>query len=115
MSQDDNYTWQGNVFHETESESDAEEVRSDRPDCAYTVTIGHVDIPAFVSNGRLYIQAPLPLVFEAFGENLSDFIRDLEIGVSNAWGRALPLNSDGITVYGAAVAESSMVRRGRKS
>jgi len=49
---------------------------------AVKVTIGDVDLPAFVSNGYVYIQAPLPLVFQAFGEDLSDFVRDLEVGIS---------------------------------
>jgi hypothetical protein len=112
--QADSYTWQGDIVHETEQGEDAPTIRLRRSRGALTVTVGDVDLPAFVSNGQLYIQAPLPLVFEAFAESLSDFIRDMEIGVSGAGGRSLSLDRDGRPVFGAGVAKPRVVRRGSK-
>lgn len=93
-------------------EANAEAFRSDRPRCPWTVTIGNVDLPAFISDGKLYVQAPLPFIFEAFAEDFSEFYGDLEVRVSNARGRTLSLDSDGRPVYGAQLAEPSMVRSG---
>lgn len=90
--------------------SNAEALRSDRSRCPWTVTIGNVDLPAFISDGKLYIQAPLPQVFEALAENISDFICDMEVRVSSAGGTTLSLDSDGRPLSGAAMAESSLVR-----
>lgn len=91
-------------------ESDAEKIRSDRPRCPWTITIGNTDLPAFISDGKLYVQAPLPRVFEAFAEDLSAFIGDLEIRVSRAGCTAFSLDSDGRPVYGSCLAEQSLVR-----
>lgn len=85
---------------EEESREDAEEDRHDRHILPYTVSIGDVDLPAFVSNGRLYIQATLTRVFEAFAEDLPAFVRDMEVRVSGAGGRPLSLTSTGRPVHG---------------
>jgi hypothetical protein len=114
MSNEDHYTWQGEVIHQTEQGQDAPEVRTARHVGAWTVTIGNVDLPAFLSHGLVYIQAPLPLVFEAFATDLPDFISDLEIRVSNAGGSSLSLDRNGRALYGETVAKSGMVRRGRQ-
>lgn len=100
------------VVHASITAANAETFRSDRPRCPWTVTIGDVDLPAYISDGKLYIQAPLPHVFEAFAEDVSDFIRDMEIRVSNAGGATLSLDRDGRPVYGAAMAQSSVVPDG---
>ncbi len=84
---------------EEESSEDAQEDRDDRHILPFTVTIGHTHLPAFVSNGKLYIQATVGRIFEAFGEDISAFIRDLEIRVSDSRGRTLPLTSDGRPVH----------------
>lgn len=97
------------VVHASIAAANAEAFRSDRPRCPWTVTIGNTDLPAFVSDGKLYIQAPLSHVFEAFAEDVSAFIRDMEVRVSNAGGGTLSLDSDGRPVYGAAMAQSSVV------
>jgi hypothetical protein len=114
MQTDDTHTWGGNVFHETIAEPHVATLRNDRQTGALVVSIGDVDLPSFVSDGRLYIQAPLPLVFKAFAEDISDFISDMEIRVSDARGRTLSLDRYGRPVSGAGVAQSRVVRSGGK-
>lgn len=115
MQADDSYTWGGEVVHQTFAEPNAPTLRQDRSTGAITVTIGNVDLPAFVSNGQLYVQAPLPHLFEAFAESLSEFVSDMEVRVSIAGGTTLSLDRDGRPVSGARVAKSRMVRGRRKS
>lgn len=95
---------------EEESREDAAEDRHDRHILPYTVTIGDVDLPAFVSNGKLYVQATLTRIFEAFAEDLPAFVRDMEVRVSDSRGGALSLARDGRPVHGADVV-SSLVGR----
>ena len=109
------YTWQGDIVHETQSEPHVATLRYDRQKRSVVVAIGNVDLPAFISNGQLYIQAPLPLLFEAFAEDVSEFIRDMEVRVSSAGGGTLSLDRDGRPVYSTRLAQSRLVRRGRKS
>lgn len=78
---------------------------------ALKVTIGDVDLPAFVSDGKLHVQAPLERVFEAFAEDISAFLRDMEVRVSAETGRgALPLDRYWCPVSGAPVAIPCVVR-----
>lgn len=108
-------TWAGDIVHTSESESHASNVRQGGPRANLKVTIGNVDLPAFISNGQLYVQAPLPHVFEAFAEDLSAFLRDMEVRVSVEGGAPLPLDGDGRPVHGTTMAKPRMVRSGRKS
>lgn len=105
-------TWDGDAIYATVSVADAADIRDNRQDCPLSVTIGNTHLPAFLSNGVLYIQAPLGLFFEAFAENVSDFIRDMEIRVSDSRGRALPLDGDGRPLHRKRVAKSGVVRSG---
>jgi hypothetical protein len=59
------------------------------------VTVRDIDLPAFVSDGKLYIQAPLGLFFEAVAEEISASIRDLEVRISNESGTSFSLDSVG--------------------
>jgi hypothetical protein len=72
---------------------------------AFIFTLCDVDLPAFVRNGTLYIQAPLPLVFDAFAAYISDGLSNLEARISEARSAALAPNRNGRTVHGAPVAE----------
>ncbi len=85
------------------SQAHAPSIRRDQSDGSLVVTIGDTDLPSFVSSGILYIQAPLSHVFRAFAEDLSDFIRDMEVRVSGPRGASLSLDSDGRPVYRAGV------------
>lgn len=80
----------------------------------WTITIGDVDLPAFISDGILYVQAPLPSVFKAFAEDVSEFICDMEIRVSKEGGPAFSLDSNGRPVPGTPVAKPLVVRRRRQ-
>jgi hypothetical protein len=92
------------------SQAHAPTIRADREAGSLTITIGNTDLPAFVSDGVLYVQAPLPHLFKAFAEDLSDFVRDLEIRVSTAGGATLSLDRAGRPIPGAGVAQSRVVR-----
>jgi hypothetical protein len=97
------------------AESNAQALRADRPRGALVVTIGNVDLPAYISDGVVYIQAPLPHVFDAFAEDISAFVNDMEVRISGARGRTLALDSHGCPVYGSQLAESSVVRGSTES
>jgi len=112
MSEEQHYTWAGNVVHEAFKEQNAPTLRVNRQSGALTVTIGNTDLPAFVSKGVLYIQAPLPLVFEAFAEDLPAFVSDMEVRVSGPRRRTLSLDRFGRPVSRATVAKSRVVRSG---
>lgn len=85
--------------------ADAEADRQDGQGRALEVLIGNAHLPVIVSDGECYIQAPLSDVFEAFGEDISAFIGDLEIRISNTWGAALPLARYWCAVSGTWVAQ----------
>lgn len=84
-------------------------MRECRHNAAYRVTIGDIDLPAYVSNGELYIQAPLGFVFEAFGENVSNFLRDMEVRISNPGGTTLSFDDLRRTLYRSSVDIESLV------
>ena len=107
-------TGDGDVVHTTLKVADVEALRPYPVTANLTVTIGDVDLPAFVSDGKLYVQAPLPRVFEAFVESLPDFVRDMEVRVSTAGGATLPLDRNGRPVSRPTVALESLGRRSQK-
>lgn len=80
-----------------------------RQEPTLTISIGDVDLPAFVSAGILYIQAPLPKLFEAFAEDLSEFISDLEVRVSTPGGASLSFDSDGRPILESHLVEPELV------
>ena len=82
-------TGTNNRIHKKVPLSHAKEIRPGRPRSDGYITVGHVDLPVIVSNGVCYIQAPLPHIFEAFGESLPEFLRDMEIGIPETRGSAL--------------------------
>lgn len=93
-----------------ESRAYVEAFRADSPDCTFTVVVGNTDLPSFISNGILYVQAPLPLIFEAFAEDLPAFVSDMEVRVSTKGGPAFSLDRDGRPIPSATVAEQGVVR-----
>jgi hypothetical protein len=84
-------------------------LRDGEQDSTWTVTIGNTDLPAFISDGILYVQAPLPHIFQAFAEDLSDFLSDLEVRVSRAGGSTFSLDSDGRPIPGSTMAQPRVV------
>jgi hypothetical protein len=81
---------------------------------ALVVTIGNVDLPAFVSNGLLYVQAPLPRIFDAFAEDISEFLSDLEVGISVARRASFPSARIRRSISRPTVASARLVRRSRE-
>lgn len=65
------------------------------------VRIGNTNLPGFLSDEGITVQAPLGQLFEAFGEDVAEYIHDLEIGISTTGGTAL--SPDGI--WGAILTE----------
>ena len=114
MSEQRAFTEQGRIVHETESVEDAETLRDYGPLSHLAVTVGNVDLPARVVGGLVYVQAPLPLIFEAFAEDLSAWVRDMEVRVSAKGGAPLSLDCDGRLLFGSRVAKSRVVRSGGK-
>lgn len=78
----------------------------------FTVTICDTHIPAFISEGKLYIQAPLGLVWKAIAKNISEGLRDLEVGISVEGRAPLSLDSVGDPVSGSPMAGEGVVRSG---
>jgi hypothetical protein len=102
-------TWDGDTVHTTIAVEDAQTLFEDRRGGTFTVTLGDVDLPAFFSHGRLYVQAPLPHIFEAFAENLPAFLRDMEIRISDERGRPFSLDCHGHPVLSTGLAEPRVV------
>lgn len=75
--------------------------------------IGNTHVPAFIFDGEVYLQAPLRLIFEAFAEDVSEWVRDMEVRVSDSRGAALSLDRAGRTFSRPPVAEQG-VGGGRK-
>lgn len=83
----------------------AEAMRDDSESQAFIFSLCDVDLPAFVRDGTLYVQAPLPLIFDAFAAYVSDGLSHLEARISEARRSALALDSDGRAIHRAPVAE----------
>jgi len=100
------------VLEEIESEDD-EDISSDRSICPFVITVCDVDLPAFISNGVFYLQAPLFDVLKACHETLYTGGYGVEVRVSGTWGTALPPADHERAVHRARMAFKSLVRSGR--
>jgi hypothetical protein len=89
-----------------------EAIGADLAGGAFIVTICDVDLPAFMADGELYVQAPLPLVFDAFAAYVSDSLSALEIGISDTRRAALSSARNGRAVPGTSVVVEGVVRDG---
>lgn len=83
-----------------------------RPHCNWYVVIGDAYLPAFFSDGCVYVQAPLPQLVEAITRGISNLLGNLEIGISKAGCATLPLDRFGRPVLGAWLAEPVVVSDG---
>lgn len=83
-----------------------------RPYGPVCVTIGNVDLSGYVLAGVFYVQAPLSLIFEAFAEDLSEFVSDMEIRISAARRASFSPARLRAAVYRARMARARMVRGG---
>lgn len=89
---------------------DAETVLAGGQKCPLEVVIGHTYLPAFISEGKLYVQAPLGHVVQAVTQEISALFGNLEVGVSGPGSPAFSLDSDGRPLPSAWLAESDLVR-----
>jgi len=105
---------EGVVIHTALSQSDAAYIREHRDYCNLTLTVGDVDLPAYVSNGVVYIQAPFGYLCETFAAHISAIIRDLETRVSGEGSAALSLSRDGCPIHGATMVIARVVRGRRE-
>jgi hypothetical protein len=101
---------QGDNVQPKKPRKNAKAGRANRTWFAFTVTIRDVDLPAFFSDGTIYIQAPLALVCDAFDADIPAIKRDLETGVSKARGTPLPPVDLRNPVPGTPLGGQSVVR-----
>lgn len=59
------------------------------------VIIGDTYLPGYLSDGKLYVQAPLGLIWKALTTAVSQNITNMEVRISGARGAALPLDGAG--------------------
>lgn len=94
---------------ETLSEQDASYLREDRPEGAITLTVGNLDIPAFVSDGRVYVEVPLSGFCETLEPSVSIRFSYLEAGVSDTWRTTLSPDDPRCALLGTWLALARMV------
>ena len=102
-------TWYRAFIQRSQSPAHAPVLRHVAKGGLIEVVIGDTHLPAFVSSGILYIQAPLPHIFKAFAEDLSYELRGMEIRISNEGGPALSLDGDGRPVHSKGMAFEGVV------
>jgi hypothetical protein len=76
----------------------------DQQRCNVEVFDGYSDVPIFVANGTIYIQAPLGYVLETVRTHVSQRKRYLEVRVSNEGRAALPLARVWRAIHGKRLA-----------
>lgn len=110
MQSHDSSPWSDNGVLEAFSDADAAYLRNDRPDGAITLTHGNVDVSAFISDGRLYVEVPLSGILETLEPSVSIQFGYLETGVSETW--RTTLSPDGVrsAVLGTWMALTRVVR-----
>ncbi len=84
-------------------------LRKDKQSIAFTVTLCDVDLPAFISDGRIYIQAPLQELAHAFDTYFSKRRRNLAAGVPKARRPTLSPVDNGRAVHSEGMGESELV------
>lgn len=102
-------TWYRAFVQRTKPKTNAPVLRHVEPGGLIEVVIGDTHLPAFVSDGILYVQAPLPHIFKAFAEDLSYELRSMETRISREGGSALSLDGDGRPVHSKGMAFEGLV------
>jgi len=74
------------------------------------LTICDVDLPFFIADGELYVQAPLQGILDALSSALVDFLRDLEARVSETRSAALASTDFLPQIYVQGVVVEHVVR-----
>ena len=87
------------------SHAPAEAPEPVRSHANFRVTIGDTNVPAFISEGKLVVQAPLGQLWKAIAKAISAEFGNMEVGIS-VEGRA-PLSLDSV---GDPVSSSPMAK-----
>ena len=102
-------TWNHPRILLTVAHAAAEDPSPVRQVANFKVSIGDADIPAFISEGKLYVQAPLGYIWKAIAAAISREFGNMEVGISVEGRSALPLDSVGNPVSSAPMAVEGMV------
>jgi hypothetical protein len=96
------------------ADADAKNDGKDRVSPIGSVIICDIDLPLFILNGVVYLQAPLEDVVDAFTAQISDLLSNLEGRISEARSAALSLASLQPTLLGEELALRILVSGGRE-
>lgn len=86
------------------------DLRAVRRNCAISLIVRHSDLPFPLSYGTVYMAGSLDRVLEALAENVPEFIRDLEAGISDARGTTFPLADLLSAIFGPTMVGEGVVR-----
>jgi hypothetical protein len=100
----------GDILQQAQQIADAATNGTDNAYGPFTLTVCDVDLPAFIWDGDVYIQAPLQGFFDAVAACVSDSIGDLEARISEARRAALASDYFRLTLPVTRVVESVVVR-----
>lgn len=110
MHTPDEQPWDGGDLLEEITVANVEDLRGMRRNCAVTVAIRHADVPAEISFGTIYVQAPLGHVLETLAAYLPEIVRDLETRIPSAWGASLSPTDFWDSIHGEGLAVPRVVR-----
>jgi hypothetical protein len=92
----------------------SENVESMRQKCNLEVHLGNAYLPAFLSDGILYVQAPLGHVVQAVAKEVSVRLWHLEVRATNEGSATFSLDSDGRPIPSSWVGGADVVRDGEQ-
>lgn len=100
------------IIQQAEQVSHAAQDGPDFAEGPFTISFRHVDIPAFIWDGTVYVQMPLEGFLDAVTATLGEVLSDMEIGISEAGRAALSSDDFRATLPRSSVAQSGVVRGG---
>jgi hypothetical protein len=100
----------GDILFQAQQIANAAQDGPDFAEGPFTISFRDVDIPAFIWDGAVYVQMPLEGFLDAVTAALSEVLRDLEVGISEAGRAALSYTNFRATLPRAFVAKSGVVR-----
>jgi hypothetical protein len=110
----DEQAWDRDDLQQEIAEQNAPSVRAMRYSCAITIAICHPDISEDIPLGTVYVRGTPQQLRETFAEDVSEILRDLEIGISETWGTPLSFSRAGRAFYRSRLAIPRVVRHSRK-
>lgn len=79
----------GDLIQQAQSIADAAMRSTSGTVHPFTLVICDVDVPCFITDGEVYVQAPLQIVHDALSAQMVEFLRDLEARISETRRAAL--------------------------